>query len=188
MRHIVVSVVMTVTFLMMGVVRGEAGDAHASTAPPVLERPAHFKLADASPSIDDLIARLMDALAKNDAAAVDRLRVTETEYRTFFLPGAGDPGQPARVYDDGSSQFAWSKMNTNSTYALAGIMRDYGGHTFAVKEVKYLKGRKDYAWYTAYRTAGLTLEDESGKRGELVLGSIVEVDGQFKFMSLLGNR
>jgi hypothetical protein len=131
---------------------------------------------------------LIDALAKKDADALNRLRVTEGEYRTFLLPGAGDPGQPGRVYDDASSKFAWDKLNTNSTYAAAGIMRDYGGYTFKVKEVAYLKGRKDYAWYTAYRTVGLKLEDENGKDGELVLGSIAEIDGQFKFVSLLGNR
>jgi len=57
-----------------------------------------------------------------------------------------------------------------------------------VKEVKYLKGRQEYAWYAAYKTVSLRLEDENGREGELVLGSIVDVDGQFKFISLLGNR
>jgi hypothetical protein len=174
--------------LATGPAWGQAADAHASTAPATAERPAHFALADAAPSIDALIDRLIAALAKKDAGALNRLRVTEAEYRTFFLPGSGDPGEPGRVYDDVSSEFAWQKLNTNSVYAAAGIMRDYGGHKFTVKEIAYLKGRKEYAWYTAYKTVGLKLQDETGKEGELVLGSIAEIDGQFKFVSLLGNR
>ena len=181
-------VAMAGMILTTGLARAEAGDAQASTPPPALERPAHFKLADASPSADALIGRLIDALAKKDADTLNRLRVTEDEYRTFLLPGAGDPGQPGRVYDDASSKFAWDKLNTNSTYAAAGIMTGYGGHTLKLKEVTYLKGRKDYAWYTAYRTVGLKLEDENGKESELVLGSIVEIDGQFKFVSFLGKQ
>lgn len=188
MRHIAAVVAMVGLVLVTGPARGEAADAQASTPPAAVERPAHFALVDASPSIDALIDRLIHALANKDADAVNRLRLTETEYRTFLLPGSGDPGQPGRVYDDVSSNFAWQKMNTNSIYALGGIMRDYGGHTFKVKEVTYLKGRKEYAWYTAYKTVGLKLEDETGKEGELVLGSIAEIGGQFKFVSLLGNR
>jgi hypothetical protein len=174
--------------LTTGWARVEAGDAQASTPPPALERPAHFKLVDASPSIDALVGRLIDALAKKDLDALNRVRVTESEYRTFLLPGAGDPGQPGRVYDDASSKFAWDKLNSNSFYAAAGIMSGYGGHTLKVKEITYLKGRKEYAWYTAYRTVGLKLEDENGKERELMLGSIAEIDGQFKFVSLLGKQ
>ncbi len=186
MRHIIAMVAMAGIILATGPAWGE--DAHASTAAPTVERPAHFALTDAAPSIDALIDRLVAALAKRDADALNRLRVTEEEYRTFVLPGSGDPGQPGRVYDDVSSQFAWQRLNTNSVYAGAGIMRDYGGHAFKVKEVTYLKGRNEYAWYTAFKTVGLKLEDETGKEGELMLGSIAEIDGQFKFVSLLGNR
>jgi hypothetical protein len=104
------------------------------------------------------------------------------------LPGSAQPGQPAHAYDDDYSKFAWQKVNTNSVYAAAGIMRGYGGHKYKVKEVKYLRGRSEYAWYTAYKTVSLTLVDETGQEGELVLGSIADIDGQFKFISLLGNR
>jgi hypothetical protein len=188
MRHITTMVATVGIVLTMGWARAEAADAQASTPPPALERPVHFKLVDASPSIDALVGRLIDALAKKDLDALHRVRVTESEYRTFLLPGAGDPGQPGRVYDDASSKFAWGQINTNSFYAAAGIMSGYGGRKLKVKDITFLKGRKEYAWYTAYRTVGLKLEDENGKESELVLGSIAEIDGQFKFVSLLGKQ
>jgi len=188
MRHIAAMAATVVLILVSGLACGEVGDAQASTASPTLERPAHFMLAGAAPSIDALIDRLLAALEKNDVDGLHRLRLNEDEYRTFLLPGSAQPGHAARVYDETTSKFAWERVNTNSVYAAAGIIRGYGGHKYKVKEVKYLKGRADYAWYTAYKTVSLTLEDESGTEGELVLGSIADIDGQFKFISLLGNR
>jgi hypothetical protein len=186
MRPIAAMAVMAGVILAIGPAWGEVAGAQASTPPPKLERPAHFVLANAAPSVDALIDRLLVALEKNDADGLHRLRLTENEYRAFVLPGSVQPGQPAQVYDDDSSKFAWGKLNTNSIYAATGIIRGYGGHKYTVKEVTYLKGRVEYAWYTAYKTVSLKLEDETGQEGELVLGSIAEIDGQFKFISLLG--
>ncbi len=160
----------------------------ATTPPPELERPAHFALADAAPSVDALIDRFLDALQRKDVAALRRLRVTESEYRTFFLPGSVEPGKPPRVYDDDYSKYAWDMINTNSTYAANQIIANYGGHTLKVKERKFLKGEQAYAWYRAFKVLDLALEDEVGQERELTLGSIADVDGQFKFMGLLGNR
>ncbi len=173
--------------LASGRVRAEAGDAQAAISPAAPERPAHFTLADASPSIDALLGRLLDALASNDVDALQRLRMTEAEYRTFVLPGSVEPGQPPRAYEEGPSKWAWHNVDTNSHYAAAAMIKGYGGQRYTLKEVKYLKGHGTYAWYDAYRTVSLTLVDEKGQSGELVLGSIADIDGQFKFISLLGN-
>ena len=186
MRHIIALAATVSVIYGAGPVWG--ADAQASTPPAAPERPAHFALVEGAPSIEALIDRLLVALANNDTEGLHRLRVNEHEYLGFVLPGGGKPGQPAQVYDDSVRQFAWQKVDTNSKYAAASIIRGYGGHTYKVKEVKYLKGRQESAWSTAYKTVSLRLEDESGREGELVLGSIADIDGQFKFISLLGNR
>jgi hypothetical protein len=175
-----------VAVLVAASVSANDGAAQAATTPLTLERPAHFKLVDAAPSVDALIDRLLDALARNDVQALHRLRVTEDEYRTFFLPGSVEPGQPARIYDADSSKFYWGLINSHSLYAANGIIKKYGGHKCRVKEKQYLKGQETYAWYEAYKTVHLVLEDENGRQAELTLGSIANVDGQFKFISLLG--
>jgi hypothetical protein len=187
MRVLTAVAAMALLVLASGRVRAEAGDAQAAVSPPARERPAHFKLVDAAPSIDALLGRLLDALASSDVDALHRLRMTEAEYRTFVLPGSVEPGQPARVYEEGPSEWAWHRVDTNSQYAAAAIIKGYGGRRYTLKEVNYLKGHGTYAWYDAYRTVSLTLEDEKGQSGELVLGSIANIDGQFKFISLLGN-
>src|SRR5215470_11309192 len=133
------AIVMTAAIIAAtGPVWGEVGEAHASTPPTPPERPAHFVLSDASPSIDALIARVLEALAKKDAEALRRLRVTENEYRTFLLPGGGEPGQPVPAYDEESSKYAWDMVNANSSYSVEGILQRLGGRKYTVKEVSYL--------------------------------------------------
>ena len=188
MRHVVVLAILVAAVLVTASGSAQGGDALASTPPAVVERPANFKLVDAAPSVDALLDRLVDALEKKDLEALHRLRVTESEYRTFFLPGSVKPGQPARIYDEQSSKFYWDMMNTNSIYAAKGIMERYGGRKCHVKEKTYSKGQETYAWYEAYKNVQLRLEDEEGHEAELSLGSIANVDGQFKFISLLGRH
>lgn len=188
MTHFAKMAVMAAVLALTGPAWAGDGDAQASTPPPAqLERPAHFALVDAAPSVDALIDRFLDALQRKDFDALHRLRVTELEYRTFFLPGSVEPGKPARVYNEDYSDYAWRMINTNSTYAGNQIVANYGGHKLKVKERKFLKGEQQYAWYHAFKTLDLVLEDETGRERELTLGSIVDVDGQFKFMGLLGN-
>ena len=187
MRQIATAVTMIAALLLTGAGWADGGDAHASTPPARLERPAHFKLVDAAPSIDVLIDRLLDAIARNDSDALHRLRVTEDEYRSFILPGSARPGEPPQAFSEADSKHYWGMNNSHSMYAATGILRGYGGHTYRLKGIEYGKGQKEYAWYTAYKVVVLKIEDEKGQDGELVLGSIADVDGQFKFISLLGN-
>jgi hypothetical protein len=187
MKPIAMAAITVAALIVTGAVWAEGGDAHASTPPARLERPAHFQLANASASIDALVGRVLDALAKNDAGALHRLRVTEDEYRTFIIPGSVKPGEAPQVLEQDASEQAWAWINTNSIYAVQNIIAKYGGHKYRVKQTEFAKGDRQYAWYKAYKVVDLTLEDETGKEGELVLGSIADVDGQFKFIGLLGN-
>src|SRR5215471_15022282 len=65
-----------------------------------------FELANGSPSIDELVARFMTALEAKDKVAVDRCRVTKSEYIDFVLPGAGAVGDPPRYYNDQMNDYA----------------------------------------------------------------------------------
>lgn len=168
--------------------RAVTAEPKTAAPPPAIEKPAGFKLVDGAPSIDVLVARVLDALAANDARALHRLRVTEDEYRRFVIPGSAKPGQPPQVLDEKQSAFWWGMLNTNSRYAGERIMVGYGGHHYTLKGVEYAKGHTQLLWYDAYKTTVLTLENDDGEERELTLGSIAHVDGQYKFISLLGNR
>jgi hypothetical protein len=173
--------------LMAGPVSAAQNPSGDTPASP-LTRPAHFALQDGAPSIDVLLQRVLDALAANDVQALHRLRVTEQEYRSFVLPGAVEKGQQPQAMDEQSSKFAWDMLNTKSLYAGQAIVTNFGGRHYTLKDVQYAKGQRHYAWYDTWNTTVLTLEDDAGGMRELTLGSIADVDGQFKFVGLLGNR
>ena len=66
--------------------------------------------------------------------------MTETEYRSFIIPGSVKPGESPQVLDEESSRGAWGMVDTNSRYAVDGIMKKYGGHKYRLKETEFAKG------------------------------------------------
>lgn len=137
----------------------------------------------AAPSMDLLIERLLKALETKDAEELRRLRVTRREYLKIVMPGFVEPGQPPRLLDKSEVEFWWSLLNGKSLYTELQLLHDYGGRRVTVRDVKFLKGTKDYAWYRTHGRILLTLEDETGKESELQMGSVIEANGSFKFVS-----
>ncbi|HZU59182.1 MAG TPA: hypothetical protein VFA06_25100 [Actinocrinis sp.] len=150
----------------------------AATAP---SRPR--RLTDASPSVDALLERFREALVAKDKAALRALRVTQDEYLGIIMPGSVEPGQPRAQYSAQAQQYFWGILNGKSIYVEADLLYQYGGHPFRITGVSFRRGIKDYADYRAYRQLTLAIEDDAGKVDHLKIGSIAEVDGQFKFIS-----
>ena len=146
-----------------------------------------FELSDGAPSIDELVARLMAGLEAKDKAAVDRCRVTKTEYVDFVLPGAGAVGDPPRHYNDQMNDYAWGTLNGKSIYFRANLIDAYGGHHYRIKGYEFRKGIHDYAWYRAHQRITIFLQAEDGNDTVLHTGSIIEVDGKYKFISLIND-
>lgn len=188
MKHITVMAATVLLILTAQQVRAESAVVQTSTSPAALKRPERYVLVDSAPSIEILLQRVLDALAANDPKAFRRLRMTETEYREFIIPGSVEEGEPPQVLGSSDSDFYWQMLNTKSAYREAAVMKELGGRRFTLEKVEYEKGHRQYAWYDAYRTTVLTLKSEDGSEHELVLGSIANVDGQFKFVGLNGSR
>jgi hypothetical protein len=146
----------------------------------------HAKLADAASSSEALFDRFLAALAAKDPDALHRLRVTEAEYRDIMLPGSVPEGQPLRKPTPDLADFAWGRLNTRSSYYEQYLLQAFGGRHLKVKAVKYDKGEGRYASYAAHRQVRLEVEDENtGEIGELATGSVIEMDGAFKFISYI---
>ena len=147
---------------------------------------AHAKLVDAAPSSSALVDRFLTALAAKDPDALHRLRVTEAEYREILLPGSVPEGQPLKTLTPEFADFAWGRLDTRCRYYEQYLLERYGGRRLTVRRSTYEKGETRYATYTAHRQLRMELEDETtGEDGELATGSIVEVDGGFKFISYI---
>ena len=144
-----------------------------------------YVLENAAPSKDTLIDRLLRALEANDPDALHRLAVTESEYRTIFLPGNVPPGKPLKKMRPDAADFAWGLLATKSFYYEKGLLQQFGGKKLTAVSEHYDKGEKEYATYRAYKQLRLAVRTDTGALQEIATGSIVEVDGQWKFMSFI---
>jgi hypothetical protein len=139
-------------------------------------------LSNGATSPDELVSRLLAALAVNDRTGIERLRVDENEYRRLIMPGSVQPGSPPQLMPENKSKYFWQRHDTLSLYSLAGILKGYAGQSFRLKRIDYPRVEQ-FAWYSAYRDPIAHLETEAGETVDLPLGSIAEYRGRYKFIS-----
>ena len=144
-----------------------------------------FHFTNGEASIDSLIEKFRQALVDKDKNLLRSLRVTEDEYRNFIMPGSVDEGRPRAQYTEQASEYFWGILNGRSIYSEANLLHDFGGHEIKFTKVEYRKGVQKYRDYTAYKQLILTVENENGEPEVMKIGSIAEVDGQFKFISFV---
>jgi len=142
-------------------------------------------LHDTSASIDDLVGRLLDALRNKDAKALRALRLTKAEYVDLILPASVPEGAELRKWPAQVNDYWWSVLHTKSTYTEANMLAGLGGHHYVVESVNYRKGKQKYATYTAYKQLELIVRDDDGAEHEIRTGSIVEMNGRYKFISFV---
>jgi hypothetical protein len=137
-------------------------------------------LTGASASREALVRRFVHALAANDTADLLRMAVRGREFADLYYPESPYTRSPYRQ----SPALAWSLIQNPSASALTRLVRRLGGHPIA-----YVSHRCDPKVAREGRNVRYTgclvrLVDE---RGDTVtkryFGSILERDGQFKFLS-----
>jgi hypothetical protein len=158
--------------------------AAAPPAPAAIQRPRPA-LRNASASVEELIDRFIKALAAGDRRALSRLRVDKAEYLRLILPGTTEPGQPPKRYSSDVRRFAWDMLDNRCRFWESTLLNTYGGRDLTIDRLEYREGVKRYAGYTAYRQLALDVRDPSGAAQELRTGSIVEIDGRYKFISFV---
>ncbi len=141
------------------------------------------RLEHAAPSIDRLIEDFVQAINDRDKVRLRQLRVSQEEYLGVILPGSVGPGERRPRYNQEEAEYLWGMLNGKSVYVEANLIASFGGHHATVTEKEFRKGMKRYADYTAYKQLILTLKDDKGTEATMKIGSIAEVDGQFKFIS-----
>lgn len=173
MRIVASSIATAVLVLVTGCVK--AGSA-SPNGPPI-------ELTDGAPSVEALMDRFLDALARQDEAALTRLRVNKAEYTRVIMPGQIQKGQTPPPPDEKVSDFAWSLLNTKSLFFTQNLMKEFGGRTSVRKAVRFTRPPLEYAWYRALGEVRVTVEDPEDKREYLLSsGWIAEVDGKYKFI------
>jgi hypothetical protein len=139
----------------------------------------------ASSSVEELVDRFIKALAARDRQALSRLRVDKAEYLRLIMPGSTDPGQPPKRYSSDVRRFAWDLLDTKCRFWESTLLNTFGGKSLTVDSLEYREGVKQYEGFTAYQQLSLNLRDSDGEVQELRTGSIVEIDGRYKFVSFV---
>ena len=142
-------------------------------------------LSGGAASIDALVSEFVAALNRRDRDALERLRVTEREYREWIVPGSVEPGQPPQILSEEASVYFWEVLNGKSTYFREALLGEYGGRDLEIEDFRFRKGTRRFANHLAHGRLALELEAEDGQKLALLTGSIAEVDGQFKFISFI---
>jgi hypothetical protein len=174
------SLALTLALGLLAVTAGGASTGESASS----NTPSEYRLVDAEPSIDSLLEKFRHALETKDKQLLRQLRVNRTEYLDIIMPGSVDEGQPRATYDKTARDYFWGILNGKSIYVEANLLNDFGGKPLRVTSVEYRHGVKRYRDYTAYKQLTLTIDDGSGNVPEhMKIGSIAEVNGQYKFIS-----
>jgi hypothetical protein len=151
---------------------------------PSSNTPSAYHLAGGESSIDGLLDKFRHALETKDKQLLRQLRVTRQEYLDIIMPGSVDENQPRATYNDTARNYFWGILNGKSIYVEANLLYDFGGKPLKVTSVEYRHGIKRYRDYTAYKQLMLTIDDGSGNPpGQMKIGSIAEINGEYKFIS-----
>ena len=139
------------------------------------------QLVDASTSRDELVARLADAIAANDAVTLQRTVVTAREFIDLVYPESPNTKPPYRQ----APGLVWTLITEPSNSGRRRLLANLGGKPLAVTSVSCrqppeTQGR-NHLWNGC--TVRYTSGGDAPRDGRL-FGAIIERDGRFKFMSL----
>ncbi len=132
-----------------------------------------------------LLDRFLLALEQRDEKGLQALRVTEIEYRQLVVPGNVDKGEAPQILSGEASEYFWQIMDQKSRHFENLLLERFGGESFQIKDVSFEKGHKEYAGHQAWRRLSLTVTDAAGQDRLIRTGSILERDGQYKFVSFI---
>ena len=127
----------------------------------------------------DLAADVMRAFERRDAAALDVLALSETEFRDHVWPSL----PAARPERNLPFSYVWGDLRQKSRIRRAATLADHGGERYELLGVSF-DGRTDYDGYRVHRAARFRVRDMAGMERELrVIGSMIEKDGAWKVFS-----
>jgi hypothetical protein len=129
-------------------------------------------------SVDELMTKLLAALEAKDLPAMENLRVTRQEHTDLLWPEFDAKNHNV------DPDFAWDMLNRRSHVGAGRAIGDYGGQALTLIGVEFTRDLERYPSFVLHRGTILHARTQTGEMLNLVfLGSVVELDGQFKLLS-----
>jgi hypothetical protein len=146
---------------------------------PTNEKPKR-PLENAKVSEWDLCEEVLRALKAKDRKALQTLRITESEYKTYLFPEF-----PAtRAGTDTNVDFHWDYLNVRSFRGISDALDQFGGMDLELLDI-ITEGVDEYPSYHLLNKVRLKVRRKPDGEEKVirVFGSIVELDGQYKLLA-----
>lgn len=132
-----------------------------------------------SSSAEALAAAVLEALARRDRSALERMALGEREFRDHVWPQL----PAARPERNLPFSYVWGDLHQKSMAALSETLARHGGRRYALLDIAF-DDDTNYGAYRVHRHAALHVRDPQGKDMLLrICGSMVEKGGVWKIFS-----
>jgi len=137
-------------------------------------------LANTRDSARAVAQQVLDAIARRDRAALDRLAITEPEFRAHVWPSL----PAARPERNLPMSYVWGDLHQKSVASLSRILAEHGGRRYELVDVRLDGPPTNYGSYVVHRKAVLSVRVPEGAHEEIrVCGSLIEKDARWKVFS-----
>lgn len=121
---------------------------------------------------------VLDAVAANDAVALQALALSEQEFRQHVWPEL----PAARPERNLPFSYVWGDLRQKSTSGLQATLSRHGGRRYTLEDVRF-SGETRYPGYTVHRDAAFVVHGSDGPEELRLCGSMIEQDGRWKVFS-----
>ncbi len=136
------------------------------------------KLRSSCASPEELVIEILAAVEADDMQGLTDLRVTEREHNQLLWPEF--PARNNNVQMD----FAWDMLNTRSYTSQGRAIGTWRQRGLTFAGVRFERGVERYPTFVLHRGTVVSARTADGQDVELrFIGSILELDGQFKALS-----
>jgi hypothetical protein len=137
-------------------------------------------LANAQESARAVAEQLLDALASRDRDALERLAISEPEFRVHVWPSL----PAARPERNLPVSYVWGDLHQKSVASLARILATHGGRRYELIDVRFAAAPTAHPDYVVHRETVLAVRGADGQTAEIrVCGSLIEKAGRWKVFS-----
>jgi len=141
---------------------------------------SRVELDNALDTPEALAHAVLDAVADNDRASLERLTLGEGEFRDLVWPEL----PAARPERNLPADYVWTDLHQKSRAALGQLLARHGGRRYQLESVTFSGESTVYATFQVKRESELFVRDTAGTvHGLRAFGSMVNRRGRYKVFS-----
>jgi hypothetical protein len=141
--------------------------------------PPRVRFAGSYASPEALTEAFLRDLEARDRPGLERLALSEAEYRLEFLP-------EMFIYGKHPTGFLWEQMDSRNQLGVGSVLGRLGGRSFELERIVFEDGSTAFQTFVVHRKPTVYVRDrQTGETRELVLfGSVLEHEEGYKLVSL----